>query len=72
VWVKSRKTAKYFYFLTANLAPQTEHFPSAVILGCSLTSPPHNPHFKLLSPPSTVEIPKRCLLANYSIHQTII
>jgi hypothetical protein len=40
-----------FYFLTASLAPQTEHFPSAVIFGCSLTSAPHKPHFKALSPP---------------------
>jgi len=33
------------YFLMANFAPQTEHLPSAVIFGCSLTSAPHKPHF---------------------------
>jgi hypothetical protein len=37
--------------LTANLAPQTEHFPSAVIFGCSFTSAPHKPHFTKTSPP---------------------
>jgi len=46
------------------LAPQTEHFPSAVIFGCSLTSPPHKPHFKVLSPPIFQEIPKRYLVPN--------
>jgi len=33
------------YFLIANFAPQTEHLPSAVIFGCSLTLAPHKPHF---------------------------
>ena len=33
------------YFLIASFAPQTEHLPSAVIFGCSATSPPQSPHF---------------------------
>jgi hypothetical protein len=34
------------YLATASLAPQFEHFPSSVILDCSLTSPLQRPHFK--------------------------
>ena len=33
------------FYAGFNLAPQTEHFPSAVIFGCSATSFPHTPHF---------------------------
>jgi len=40
------------YFLIANFAPQTEHLPSLVIFGCSLTSIPHSPHFTKFSPQS--------------------
>jgi hypothetical protein len=36
----------------ASFAPQTEHFPSEVILGCSLTSAPHRPHLGMKSPPT--------------------
>jgi hypothetical protein len=39
------------YFLIASLAPHTEHFPSAVTFGCSLTSAPQIPHFGIKSPP---------------------
>jgi len=49
--------------LIANFAPQTEHLPSAVILGCSLTSAPHKPHFTNLSPPHLYEETKYVLLA---------
>ncbi len=34
-----------------SFTPQTEHFPSAVIFGCSLTSLPQRPHFKIHTPP---------------------
>jgi len=37
------------YFLIASFAPQTEHLPSAVIFGCSATSPPQSPHFTKIS-----------------------
>jgi hypothetical protein len=35
------------HFLTASFAPQTEHLPSAVIFGCSLTSALQIPHFTI-------------------------
>lgn len=38
------------YFFTASFAPQTEHFQSEVILGCSLTSAPKRPHLGIISP----------------------
>jgi hypothetical protein len=40
-----------FCYAGLSLAPQTEHFPSAVIMGCLSTSFLHNPHFKLLHLP---------------------
>jgi hypothetical protein len=40
------------YFLIANFAPQAEHLPWAVILGCSFTSAPQTPHFTIASPPN--------------------
>jgi hypothetical protein len=36
------------YFLIVSLAPHKEHLPSAVIFGCSFTSPPHMPHLTML------------------------
>jgi hypothetical protein len=38
-----------------SFAPQTEHLPSDVIIGCLLTSFPQSPHFKILHlPPKTL------------------
>jgi len=39
---------KQLFYAGLSFAPQTEHFPSAVIFGCSLTSALQSPHFKKL------------------------
>jgi hypothetical protein len=48
LWV-STPNSSLTYFFIANFAPQTEHLPSAVIFGCSATSPPQSPHFTKFS-----------------------
>jgi hypothetical protein len=35
------------FYAGFSFAPQTEHFPSAVIIGCLSTSFPQIPHFKI-------------------------
>ena len=44
----------YLFYAGLSFAPQTEHLPSAVIIGCLSTSFPHSPHFKLFT--STLEL----------------
>lgn len=38
-------------FVVARRVPHSEHFPSALIFGCSFTSAPQSPHFTIESPP---------------------